>query len=54
MAANTTFLHNATDYVRNLYLCGCALDFDLTILNLGGHFICKVFSGGTEHEIIIR
>ncbi|WPY01004.1 Ribosomal RNA large subunit methyltransferase E [Candidatus Trichorickettsia mobilis] len=51
MAANTTG-HNATDYVRTLYLCECALDFALSILNPDGHFISKVFSGGTEHELL--
>ena len=53
MAANTTG-HSATDYIRTLYLCESALDFALTVLNPGGHFIAKVFRGGTEQELLSR
>lgn len=51
MAANTTG-HAATDYIRTLYLCECALDFALTILKPGGHFISKIFDGGTEQKLL--
>ena len=47
MAPNTIG-HSATDHLRIMNLCEAAYDFAITILKPGGHFIAKVFRGGTE------
>ena len=51
MAANTTG-HAATDHLRIMDLCESALDFALTILKPGGHFVAKIFRGGLENDIL--
>ena len=51
MALNTTG-HKATDHIRTLLLCEQAFDFALKVLNYSGHFIAKIFRGGTENELL--
>ncbi|HJD56624.1 RlmE family RNA methyltransferase [Candidatus Tisiphia endosymbiont of Ptychoptera albimana] len=51
MAANTTG-HAKTDHIRTLDLCEHAIDFALKILKPGGHFIAKIFRGGTENSTL--
>ncbi|MFK7973519.1 MAG: RlmE family RNA methyltransferase [Rickettsiaceae bacterium] len=51
MAANTSG-HSQTDHLRIMLLCEHALDFALTILRPGGHFIAKIFRGGAEQELL--
>ncbi|OZG31896.1 RlmE family RNA methyltransferase [Rickettsia endosymbiont of Culicoides newsteadi] len=53
MAANTTG-HATTDHIRTLDLCEYALDFALKVLKPGGHFIAKIFRGGTENSALNR
>lgn len=53
MAANTTG-HAKTDHIRTLDLCEHAIDFALKILKPGGHFIAKIFRGGTENSALNR
>lgn len=53
MAANTTG-HAKTDHIRTLDLCEHAIDFALKILKPGGHFIAKIFRGGTENNVLNR
>ncbi|WP_250311899.1 RlmE family RNA methyltransferase [Rickettsia endosymbiont of Oedothorax gibbosus] len=53
MAANTTG-HATTDHIRTLDLCEHALDFALKALKPGGHFIAKIFRGGTENSALNR
>lgn len=51
MAANTTG-HSATDHIRIIDLCENAFHFALQILKPGGHFVAKIFRGGTEGELL--
>jgi 23S rRNA (uridine2552-2'-O)-methyltransferase len=51
MAAPTTG-HRRTDHLRTIYLCEVAADFAVSILNPGGHFVAKVFRGGTQGELL--
>jgi len=51
MAAPTTG-HRPTDHLRTIHLCEVAADFAVSILNPGGHFVAKVFRGGTENELL--
>jgi 23S rRNA (uridine2552-2'-O)-methyltransferase len=53
MAAPTTG-HRQTDHVRTMNLCEAAADFAATVLTPGGHFVAKVFRGGTEGELLAR
>ncbi|WP_341793796.1 MULTISPECIES: RlmE family RNA methyltransferase [unclassified Rickettsia] len=53
MASNTTG-HKATDHTRTLFLCEQAFDFALKILKPHGHFIAKIFRGGTETELLTK
>jgi len=53
MAAPTTG-HRQTDHLRTIYLCEVAADFAATVLRPGGHFVTKVFRGGTEGELLAR
>ncbi len=53
MAAPTTG-HRQTDHLRTMYLCEAAADFAATVLKPGGHFVAKVFRGGTEAELLAR
>jgi 23S rRNA (uridine2552-2'-O)-methyltransferase len=51
MASNTTG-HRSTDHTRTMFLCEQAFDFALKILKPQGHFIAKIFRGGTETELL--
>ncbi len=53
MAAPTTG-HRQTDHLRTIQLCEAAADFAATVLKPGGHFVAKVFRGGTEGELLAR
>lgn len=51
MAPNTTG-HNQTDHLRIMHLCELAFDFAQQHLKEGGTFMCKVFAGGTEAQLL--
>jgi 23S rRNA (uridine2552-2'-O)-methyltransferase len=51
MAAPTTG-HKPTDHLRIMGLCEAAAEFARDVLVPGGHFLAKVFRGGTEHELL--
>jgi 23S rRNA (uridine2552-2'-O)-methyltransferase len=51
MAAPTTG-HGPTDHLRIIGLAEAAWDFAAQVLAPGGSFICKVFQGGTENELL--
>jgi 23S rRNA (uridine2552-2'-O)-methyltransferase len=51
MAAPTTG-HGHTDHLRIISLAEAAWDFAADVLASGGMFICKVFQGGTEGELL--
>lgn len=51
MAAPTTG-HRQTDHLRTIHLCEMAADFAVSILKPGGHFVAKVFRGGTEQALL--
>jgi 23S rRNA (uridine2552-2'-O)-methyltransferase len=51
MAAPTTG-HRRTDHLRTIHLCALAADFAVSVLSPGGHFVAKVFRGGTEAELL--
>jgi 23S rRNA (uridine2552-2'-O)-methyltransferase len=51
MAAPTTG-HRTTDHLRIVALCEAAADFAREMLAPGGHFLAKVFRGGTEHTLL--
>jgi len=51
MAANTTG-HRQTDHLRIMALAEAAAQFAREILAPGGSFLCKVFQGGTEAELL--
>jgi len=51
MAAPTTG-HRQTDHLRTIYLCETAADFAVSVLKPGGHFVAKVFRGGTEADLL--
>jgi 23S rRNA (uridine2552-2'-O)-methyltransferase len=53
MAAPTTG-HQSTDHLRIIALAEAALDFAIDVLAPGGAFVCKVFQGGAEGEILAR
>ena len=53
MAAPTTG-HRQTDHLRTMHLCETAADFAASVLKPGGHFVAKVFRGGTEGELLAR
>ena len=53
MAAPATG-HKQTDHLRIMGLCELALDFAVQILAPGGHFLAKVFQGGTERDLLAR
>ena len=53
MAANTTG-HAATDHLRIMGLAEAAYDFAADILAPGGAFVCKLFQGGAERELLTR
>jgi 23S rRNA (uridine2552-2'-O)-methyltransferase len=51
MAAPTTG-HTATDHLRIMGLAETALAFAIEVLTPGGAFLCKVFQGGTERDLL--
>jgi 23S rRNA (uridine2552-2'-O)-methyltransferase len=51
LAAATTG-HRATDHLRTEHLAETAADFALSVLAPGGHFLSKVFQGGTEGALL--
>lgn len=51
LAANTTG-HKSTDHLRTIALVEAAAVFALKTLKPGGHFVAKVFQGGTEGELL--
>ncbi len=51
MAAPTTG-HNQTDHLRIIGLAEVAWEFAAEVLAPGGAFVCKVFQGGTEGELL--
>ena len=51
MAPNTTG-HKQTDHLRIVALVEAALDFACEVLAPGGSFVAKVWSGGTEGELL--
>jgi 23S rRNA (uridine2552-2'-O)-methyltransferase len=53
MAAPTTG-HKATDHLRIVALADAALDFAEDVLAPGGSFVCKVFQGGAEGDLLAR
>lgn len=53
MASPTTG-HNATDHLRIMGLAEVAWAFAEEILAPGGAFVCKVFQGGTENELLAQ
>lgn len=53
MAAPTTG-HKATDHLRIVALAEAALDFAEDVLAPGGSFVCKVFQGGAEGDLLKR
>jgi 23S rRNA (uridine2552-2'-O)-methyltransferase len=53
LAAPTTG-HRQTDHLRTMALCEAAAAFAVSILGPGGHFVAKVFRGGTEGALLAR
>jgi 23S rRNA (uridine2552-2'-O)-methyltransferase len=51
MAAPTTG-HRQTDHLRTEHLSEAAAEFALEVLRPGGHFLTKVFQGGSEGELL--
>lgn len=51
MAAPTTG-HNATDHLRIIGLAELAYDFARSILAPNGAFVCKLFQGGADKELL--
>lgn len=53
MAAPTTG-HRRTDHLRTMHLCEVAVDFAISVLKPGGHFLTKTFQGGTESDLLAQ
>lgn len=53
MAAPTTG-HRSTDHLRIVGLAEAALDYAEDVLAIGGAFVCKVFAGGAEGDLLKR
>jgi 23S rRNA (uridine2552-2'-O)-methyltransferase len=51
MAAQGTG-HARTDHLRVMGLAEAAIEFACEVLAPGGAFVCKVFQGGTERELL--
>ena len=51
MAPNTVG-HPKTDHLRTMALVEMAWDFAFNTLEEGGHFVSKVFQGGTGNELL--
>jgi len=52
MAAPTTG-HTRTDHLRIMSLAEAAAEFAYEVLAPGGAFLCKVFQGGSERELLV-
>jgi 23S rRNA (uridine2552-2'-O)-methyltransferase len=50
--ASPTIGHRKTDHMRTMALVEVALDFALSVLPEGGHFLTKTFRGGTEQALL--
>jgi 23S rRNA (uridine2552-2'-O)-methyltransferase len=50
--APNTVGHAATDHLRIMALAEVATDVALSVLAPGGAFVCKVFQGGSEREML--
>lgn len=50
--AAPTIGHRATDHLRTVNLYESAAAFAMGSLAQGGHFLAKVFQGGTEHAVL--
>jgi len=44
--------HGPTDHIRIIALAEAAWEFAAEVLAPGGAFVCKVFQGGTENELL--
>lgn len=53
LAANTTG-HRNTDHLKTVALVEAAAEFAMDVLAPGGHFVTKVFQGGTEGKLLDR
>ena len=53
MAANTVG-HRQTDHIRTIALAELAADFAIEFLKPGGHFVSKVFQGGSQIDMLNR
>jgi 23S rRNA (uridine2552-2'-O)-methyltransferase len=53
MAAQGTG-HARTDHLRVMGLAEAAIEFACEVLTPGGAFVCKVFQGGTERQLLDR
>lgn len=53
LAANTTG-HRNTDHLKTVALVEAAAEFAMDVLKPGGHFVTKVFQGGTEGKLLQR
>ena len=53
LAANTTG-HKQTDHLKTVALVEAAAEFAMEVLGPGGHFVTKVFQGGTEEKLLRR
>lgn len=53
MAAPTTG-HRNTDHLRSCLLAEAAAEFAAETLSPGGSFLCKVFRGGTQTDLLTR
>jgi 23S rRNA (uridine2552-2'-O)-methyltransferase len=53
MAAPSTG-HTRTDHLRIMALAEAAAEFASEVMAPGGAFVCKVFQGGTERELLAR
>jgi 23S rRNA (uridine2552-2'-O)-methyltransferase len=52
--AAPTIGHRRTDHIRTMQLVEVALDFAISVLKPGGHFLTKTFQGGTEAALLDR
>ena len=50
--AAPTIGHRPTDHIRTVHLYETAAQFAMEALAPGGHFLAKVFQGGTEGELL--
>ncbi|MGD9739878.1 MAG: RlmE family RNA methyltransferase [Bauldia sp.] len=50
--AAPTIGHRATDHLRTVHLYETAAAFAIESLAPGGHFLAKVFQGGTERDVL--